>query len=94
LVVTFLRYVKNSNPPSPVISKSPNLESLIPPKENGSRGTGTLYQQIDYPIFTPIIPAENLSEYQSAMAPLLVYIHAKLIALNQRFHMDYYFQFG
>lgn len=36
-VVTLRLQVKNSTPPSPVIStKFPNLERFIPPNENGS----------------------------------------------------------
>src|SRR5262245_46329537 len=50
LRVIFLRCVQNSIDEGPVISPCPNFDSLIPPNENGSRGTGT-------PTFTPIIPA-------------------------------------
>ena len=54
LVVILRRRVKNSSAPSPVMSCSPNLERVpsIPPKEKGSRGTGT-------PMLTPTIPALN-----------------------------------
>src|SRR5258705_13833012 len=48
--VLFLSFVQNSIELLPVISPTPNLLSFHPPKEKGSRGTGT-------PTFTPIIPA-------------------------------------
>lgn len=42
LDVTLMRFEKNSIPPSPVISMSPNLDRVPykPPNEKGSRGTG------------------------------------------------------
>ena len=52
LVVTLIRLVMRLIQACPVISESPKLLSLMPPNENGSRGTGT-------PIFTPNIPAEK-----------------------------------
>ena len=40
---------KNKQTVLPVMSKSPNLDCFVPPKANGSLGTGT-------PMLTPIIP--------------------------------------
>src|SRR5688572_23099948 len=50
LVVIFFACVQNSIEPRPVMSPTPNFDSFQPPKENGSRGTGT-------PTLTPTIPA-------------------------------------
>src|SRR5689334_14476228 len=41
LVVTFFQRVQNSTPGRPVMSPAPHFESLAPPNEKGSRGTGT-----------------------------------------------------
>src|SRR5687767_1614827 len=49
-VVIFFDFVQNSIDPRPVMSPTPKRDSFQPPKEKGSRGTGT-------PTFTPTIPA-------------------------------------
>ena len=63
--VTFFRCVKNSMQPSPVMSLQPKLLRFIPPKLNGSRGTGT-------PMFTPSMAAENRFKKYSECCPTLV----------------------
>src|SRR5688500_6243820 len=65
LVVIFFERVQNSIEPRPVMSPTPKRDSFHPPKENGSRGTGT-------PTFTPIIPALARSITYRAVAPLSV----------------------
>src|SRR5215204_887824 len=64
-VVVFLACVQNSSDPRPVISPTPNLDSFQPPKENGSRGTGT-------PTLMPTMPALARSVTYRAQAPLSV----------------------
>src|SRR5690242_14444610 len=63
LVVTFFQRLQNSTAGRPVMSPCPNLDSLLPPKENGSRGTGT-------PMFTPTMPLVARSLTSRATAPL------------------------
>ena len=48
-----------------VLRDGENLLSITPPKENGSRGTGT-------PTFTPTIPVEASRATRSAKAPFEV----------------------
>src|SRR4051812_9947215 len=64
-VVIFFDCVQNSIEPRPVMSPTPKRESFQPPKENGSRGTGT-------PTFTPTIPALACSITYRATPPLSV----------------------
>src|ERR1700694_4741767 len=64
-VVIFFACDQNSIDPRPVMSPTPNFESFHPPKENGSRGTGT-------PTFTPTIPALACSITYLAVPPLSV----------------------
>src|SRR5437899_3138378 len=47
----------------PVMSPWPNFEALMPPKEKGSRGTGT-------PMLTPTMPAEASRATRSERGPL------------------------
>src|SRR5438132_14297569 len=70
-VVIFFDCVQNSIDPRPVMSPTPNLESFQPPKENGSRGTGT-------PTLTPTIPALACSITYRAVPPLSVKTDAAL----------------
>jgi hypothetical protein len=64
-VVIFFDWVQNSIDPRPVMSPTPKRDSFQPPKENGSRGTGT-------PTFTPTIPACARSMTLRATPPLSV----------------------
>ena len=57
--------VQSSTPPAPVMSPWPKRESLVPPNENGSRGTGT-------PTLTPIMPLARALADVRATAPLCV----------------------
>src|SRR5439155_5574000 len=65
LMVVFRVLLQSSRQPRPVMSPVPNLDSFQPPKENGSRGTGT-------PTFTPTIPACALETTCRAIPPLSV----------------------
>src|SRR6185503_4194924 len=64
-VVTFLSFVHSSTPPAPVMSPWPKREPLLPPNENGSRGTGT-------PTLIPIMPLSARSAICAAIAPFCV----------------------
>ena len=61
----FFQRVQNSTPGRPVMSPAPNFDSLAPPNEKGSRGTGT-------PMLTPIMPLVARSLTVRATAPLVV----------------------
>src|SRR5438270_1220512 len=70
-VVTFLTLLQKSTALRPVMSPWPNFESLVPPNENGSRGTGT-------PMFTPSMPLVLRSATRRATEPVCVKIDVAL----------------